>query len=71
MNKYEKEFSFNGIRYGWRNGKLFKAAQKIGERFYEEAEVKYMEQPRKTGVFRGYRLYGNIRKSVKQLNKMA
>jgi len=68
--RYKYGFDFNGVIYGFKDKKLFRLPQMIGKSFYPLKEVKYFEQKRKSGIFKGYLLYGNKRKSVAQLESM-
>jgi len=68
--KYKYGFEFKGVLYGWKESKLYRLPQMIGKRFYPLKEVPYIEQKRKTGMFKGYDLYKNNRKSVSQLKEM-
>jgi hypothetical protein len=68
--RYKYGFNFNEILYGWKESKLYRLPQMIGKRFYPLKEVPYIEQKRASGMFRGYLLYGNKRKSMEQLKSM-
>ena len=68
--KYKFGFEINGVLYGWKDKKLFRLPQMIGLRFYPLKEIKLKTEKRKSGVFKGYQLYGNIRKSTKQLEHL-
>lgn len=68
--RYKYGFKFNGVLYGWMERNLYRLPQMIGKRFYPLKEVPYIEQKRKSGMFKGYRLYGNVRKSIKQIQSM-
>jgi len=67
---YKNGFDFNGVLYGWKDKKLFRLPQQIGLRFYPLKEIKLKTEKRKSGIFRGYLLYGGVRKSVNQLEAM-
>lgn len=68
--KYKYGFDFDGVLYGWSDKKLYRLPQMIGKSFYPIKEIPLITQKRKSGLFKGYRLYGNKRKSVNQLKEL-
>lgn len=68
--KYKYGFELNGVIYGFKDKKLFRLPQMIGLRFYPLKEIPIVEEKRKSGIFKGYRLYGKVRKSLTQVKSM-
>ena len=68
--RYKYGFEINEVLYGWNKGELHRLPQMIGKRFYPSKEVPYKEEKRASGLFKGYYLYGKVRKSKKQLEAL-
>ena len=68
--RYKYGFEINEVLYGWNKGELHRLPQMINKRFCSKKTVPYVERKRKSGMFKGYELYGKVRKSKKQLEAL-